>query len=174
MVSSSVVDLRHFGTYPESGSSDPYHWLTGPALFVSLLKGTNKKYFFPLLFKGAFTSFLKDKKSKSFKFVKNKVFLISLKDPDPYLWLTDPQQVMCVEVGCTSACEIGGLVYRNVYMSIWKAAWLSASVVSTKYISNLWWYLLLFRRFVYCILYVYIVNLFKQGSGWGNNCISSL
>ncbi len=69
-----------------SGSADPCFWLmdpdSDPAIFIIDLQDTNKKliykkkFFCILLFKGTFTSFFKDKKSKrSHKTVEIKVFL---------------------------------------------------------------------------------------------------
>ena len=69
----------------ESGSADPCHRLMDadpvPSIFITDLQDTNKNYFKKkifclLLFKGTFTSFFKDKKSKrSHKAVGIKVFL---------------------------------------------------------------------------------------------------
>ncbi len=71
-----------------------------PAIFVIDLQDANKKFilkkvFFLLLFEGTFSSFFKTKKSKRIhKTVGIKVFLTILldgrPDPDPYLWLMDP------------------------------------------------------------------------------------
>ncbi len=62
-----------------------------PAIFFIALQHTNKdliifeKFVCLLLFEGTFTSFFKDKKSW--------FFLLFLLDPDPYLWLADPDRI---------------------------------------------------------------------------------
>ncbi len=58
-----------------SGSADPCLWLMDPdpAIFVIERQNANKKLFCLFLFEGTFTSFFRDKKSKSHKTVGIKV-----------------------------------------------------------------------------------------------------
>ncbi len=85
----------------ESGSSNPYLWITDPGGPIKYLR--TLRIWIPMRIQntGILTSFFKDKKSKrSHKTVETKVFLTifdwwwkDLKpdaEPDPYLWLTDP------------------------------------------------------------------------------------
>ncbi len=55
-------------TFWYGGSSDPYLWLTDPALFVSDLQDTNKNKFFLRFFmlEGTFKSFFKDQGFSSY------------------------------------------------------------------------------------------------------------
>jgi hypothetical protein len=75
-----VADLWHFGTYPDAD----------PDLRISTCDKRIRNT-------GTFTSFFKDKKSqRSHRTAEIKVFLIIFAwwwkdpEPDPYLWLTDP------------------------------------------------------------------------------------
>jgi hypothetical protein len=112
-----VTVLRIVTIWYGSGSSDPFLWLTDPdpALFVSNLQDANKKLFCLLLFKGTFASFFTNKRSlRSHKTVEIKVFLTIFAwwwdNPDPHIWLTDP------DPGGPKTCGSGTLLCTYIYM----------------------------------------------------------
>ncbi len=101
-----------------SGSADPYLGLIDPdPLFLSVtFKKATKIYHscfaYYLLFEGTLTSFFKDKKSqRSHKTVGIKIFLNVFawweKDPDPNLWLTDPDPGHQKSYGFYQCCGSG-------------------------------------------------------------------
>jgi hypothetical protein len=81
----SVADPWCFGTDPDADLR----------IHASDLQDTNTRFFCLFLLEDTFTSFFKDKKSKrSHKSIGIKVLRTSFawwwKDPEPYLWITDP------------------------------------------------------------------------------------
>ncbi len=112
-----------------SGSADPCLWLLDPdpSLFIIDIQEANKKinlkkFVCILLFEGTFTSFFKNKKSKtSRKTVEIKVFFTIFAqwqkdpEPDPYLWLMDPDPKTCGSGGCGSGFGSGSATLTSIY-----------------------------------------------------------